>query len=266
MSRKVFILLGSFLICWGLFSCDSKKKGLTGLEQRKRLEEYRKNRQEEISLKGFWQEYKRTVIENRMAERALPFTDTLKVVIREDSTTRFYDLHGRISAGRLTYKKPRYQLGNGQSFISIKRKGDELVLGNKNSFTYLKEVRGFYTKPFGPKRTDEDKEIGELDALFLKGKWSLYKKEDPNFDRQKNYLHGLEVLENKADGSFETITYYNKANIVTKEYALSVINHNILSLHIKDKKRQDYTILKAAKSEIVLKQGEVVYYLKNLSK
>lgn len=246
-------------------SCASKK-GLSGPEQRKKVNDYRQNRLEKKSIDGFWQEYSRTVIERRMAERAIQFTDTLKIVFRDDSTSRFYDTFGRISSGKFYYKNGLYHLGNGQSFESIEKLGDTIKLSNNNEFSYLRKVKGFYTTPVGPERIDPDEtKIGVLDALFLQGKWSVYKKEDDQFNRQKSYLKSFDIGDSNADGTFALIARFHNAQLQTRDSGFLEIEGSNFNMELK-KQNQEYTILKASGTEIILEKDDVKYYLKNLSK
>ncbi len=261
----VFALLGG-ASCASKKSPSSHKKVVYGPEYQKRLNKHRSQREVEIAIDGFWQEYSRTISKKRMAQRQLAFTDSLKISIRKDSLTRFYDTHGRISSGRLAKKKNGYHLGNGQVFESIRRVGDTIILGNGNGFTYLKKVRGFYTKPFAPVRTGSD-EIVDLSGSFLLGKWKVYKKEDPLFSRKKKYLHSIDIKDKHADGTFAIYgSYYNAELLKKKPGYLKVDDAKSLSLHLAKEKEQAYSIRKAANGELILIQNGVTYYLKNLSK
>ena len=263
--KYTFLLLAVLLLAVG--SCASKK-GLSGPEQRKRVNSFRHKRVEQRSIAGFWQEYKRTVSKKHMAERTLEFTDTLKVVFRDDSTTRFYDMHSRISAGKFIHKEGLYHLGNGQTFATIEHLGDTLKLGKHGKLSYLRKVPGFYTTPFGPERTDkeEDEENDVLDALFLQGKWKVYKKEDENFSRQKTYLKSFDIKESHADGTYELIARYHNAESVFNDGGSIEIEEAKITMNLKKQLKQEYIIIRAKDQEMILKQGEVTYYFKNLSK
>ncbi len=260
-----FFLLAVLLLATG--SC-APKKGLSGPEQRKRVNDYRNKKSEKESIAGFWQEYKRTQVRKRMAERSLGFTDTLKVVFREDSTSRFYDMYGRISAGKFMYKNGLYHLGNGQTFRTIEKLGDTLRLGNGSAFSYVRKVPGFYTKPIAKERVDIEGGLNNdvLDASFLRGKWKVYKKADETFTRQKIYLKSLEIKNPTDQGDYDVQVYYHNSEKVVKDIGTLSIVGSTVRLDLTKGSDEYYDILQAKDDELVLKRGDIIYYLKNLSR
>lgn len=262
--RYIPLLIVCLLLVAG--SCKSKKE-ISGPEQRKRVHDFRTKRRTDRSIVGFWQEYKRTIHKKRMAETPLEFNDTLKVVFREDSTTRFYDLHSRISGGRFAYKHGLYHLGNGQSFSTIKRLGDTLKLGKDNRYSYLRKVPGFYTVPVALERTDiiDVAENDELDKLFLQGEWKVYKKEGRNYSNAKVYLYSMKISDKLDANSYSVKMYYSRGSKTYPSKGSIAVSNSELRFETSDYKRT-FTIITAKGAELILEQGEVVYYLKNLSK
>jgi hypothetical protein len=259
-------LLPLLIFSLGIYGCASKSEGISGPEQRKRVEEYRARRQNEISMAGFWQEYLRTESIKRMAEQALSFTDTLKINFREDSTARFFDEFGRISAGRFYNDGNEIHLGNGQSYSNIDRIGDTLVFYKNSKKQYLKKVKGFYTRPIPQKRFDkDDNEVVELNLQFLKGKWKVYKKKDHSFNQSKTYLNSIEIKEENADESYETQAYFSGGGKTVSQIGFLEIKERKINLHLKNSV-EHYELLMAQDDEMIWKQAGVVYHLKNLSR
>jgi|GEM_PF-3129555 len=261
--KRFILLIIGIVSIWG---CATKPKGLSGPEQRKRVEEYRARRQNEISITGFWQEYARTETKNRMAERSISFTDTLKINFRGDSTVRFFDEFGRISAGRFQKKGSEYQLGNGQSYSKITKWGDTLVLYKNSEKQYLKKVRGFYIRPIAQPHYDrDDNEVGDLNEQFLQGKWKVYKKEDAQFSKSKTYLTSFEIKETNADESYETQAYFSLSGKTTTQVGFIEIKERKINLHLKNRIER-FELLMAQNDKMIWKQASVIYYLKNLTR
>ncbi len=221
----------------------------------------------ENQLFGNWQEFKRTENKRGGKEMAIEFSDTVKLEFRSDSTVYRYYPSGKTSDVPFhVTKQNKFSMGDDIGYNKIILTKDYLLLAGDDYNSYLRRVDKFYLAPIEKIIPGVgERKINILDALFLQGSWSLYKKEDPNFSRQKVYLHSLEIGKSHADGSYDVLAAYNDAGKTISDKGILRIEDDKFILQVMNQTKE-YAIFKAVDNELVLTDGDITYFLKNLSK
>lgn len=260
--RSFFVSLGIvFLLALG---CAPQKREISSAEQRRRIEDYRKSRQQQISKVGKWQEYKRTQVFKNFAPKEVAFVDTLKVAFDDGNSTRFYDAQGRITGGVFKAEGNLFYLGNGIAYTQMSVNRGEMKLVHGDVTSYLKLVDRFYIAPISAKvEKKSTTEIDELTSSFLQGKWSVYKKEVAL--NEPRILYGFEIGEAIEPHIYELSTSYAVDNIVKTQKGFFQLKGHLCIFDVGNG-YDTYTILEATNDKLTLQQPNATYYLKNLSK
>jgi len=101
----------------------------------------------------------------------------------------------------------------------------------------------------------------QLDWLHVQGKWTCYKKTDPDFKTQMFYLQHIKFQEEREiDGYRAQVTYTNFDSVYTAPAMISMKGY---VMHIQTEKiNESLSILKCVDDEMILEKGSVHYFLK----
>lgn len=241
------------------FSCGAYKEFDNTLEHQKRVMEVRSQRYDDHGFVGKWQEYKRL-----QGKREIDISDTLKYDFYSDTIVHIYGPTGRITKSKCVRRKKSLFVDPGNNYKSFYMRDGKMTLSKGRTTHYLQKVEKFFLAPVKKVAPAIEGKIGELDALFFQGTWEIYKKTDPNFNRQKTYLQKMDIGESHADGTYDVKVLNNvSSKLINDAGSLSIEDKKItLSLA---KQSQSYLIIEAHGDELVLEDGNVIYFLKKLS-
>lgn len=211
-------------------------------------------------ISGKWAEQTRTDKNSDVT----PFKDTLYLEIREDGFMMVRHAIGATYYGDAELVENKLSIQNDNFTIE----------SNENNILKLK--KGKYTHRFVKQTEFTDAPVTKIipgvekgDVLDnfedLHGKWSVYKKTDPNFDRKKFYIKTLDIKEKNMNNLFSgLVTFHNMDSVYTDNATVKIQNRelNILS----SDKVLKITILKNDGEELILEHGSVSYFLKRFGR
>ncbi len=209
-------------------------------------------------ISGKWVERTRTDKNSDVA----PFKDTLFIEIREDGFmlvrhtigATFYGT-AELKENKLTLQRETFQIESCENGILKLKQG-------KVSHRFVKQ-EVFQDAPVAkviPLASE-----GDIlhDAAAYTGKWTVYKKTDPNFTGKTFYLKVLEISKDQQDKQFSAEVTFHNMDSVFNSTARIQIHLNEFSI-FSDHKIIKAKILKNDGDEMILKHGSIHYYMKRL--
>ena len=250
-----------FVISIFVFACAPYKEFEKTPEHERRVAEVRRQRYKDHSFVGKWQEFKR-VGKNRL----IRFQDTMRYDFFLDSTVNIYDQFGRMKRAQSGKVKKGFYIGRDNVYKDFYMRDGVMRFRKGRTTYYLHKVDRFnFGRPAKIEPKHESGSVGILDAMFLQGTWKIYKKTDPAFDRQKTYLHKLEIGESHLNGSYDIKAFFNVAGELVSDNGTMMVESKSILLSVMNQKKR-YTVVSTEEDELVLKDKEVVYFLKRISK
>lgn len=212
-------------------------------------------------IAGKWVELTRT---DRDAQ-VIPFKDTMFIEIR---STGFFLIRKHMGATMygeaelqenvLTFRK--------EKFIIEKKDGNLLKLKKGNQIHRFELQDEFRDDP-GTKLTPQIEFNNKIliNKENILGKWSVYKKTDPSFDRKRFYLKTLDIKEYAQN--LQCIGEITMHNMDSLYYDASKINIETKSMKIiGEKTKLNLNITKNDGEEMILTDDKVTYFLKRFGK
>ncbi len=211
-------------------------------------------------ISGKWVEQTRTDKNSDVT----PFKDTLYIEIREDGFMMVRHAIGATYYGDAELVENKLSIQNDHFTIE----------SNENNILKLK--KGKYTHRFVKQAEFNDSPVAKvipgvekgqvLDNFEdLNGKWSVYKKTDPNFDRKKFYIKTLDIKEKNMKGLFSGLVTFHNMDSVYSDNATVKIQDKEISILSSDKVLK-MTILKNDGEELILEHGSISYFLKRFGR
>jgi hypothetical protein len=212
-------------------------------------------------LTGKWQEYKRTE-GKRKNLKEIALDDPLQLEFMPDSSVRIWMNDGRFFVEYYEFDRAGFHFGDRYHFSFFEVNDTEMNLGDGNVKRLFKRVDKLAQGAIEKKMPGIERGDVQTDANFLIGKWSAYKKVDPNYSAKNYYLKDLKILEQSPNGDYAIGTYYS--NIVeSKSYDGTMqVQDNKLIIKVNDEV-EEYQILKAEGAEITLSRNGYTLFLKN---
>lgn len=248
------LLIFLTLPCWSQVQLTTKKK---------QYQWQQTNEEEEENLMaGKWQEFKRTTLQRGGSEKDIPFNDTLKLMLGEDSLVYQYKEDAKISYTEYGFVGNKFFFDSDKTLLDFSLDEDVMRIGGPKEYSYLRMVSEFYFAPIKKRIPSETTgAVGVVDEKFLAGNWKVYKKTDPEFSRSKEYLYRLEIMHRTADAFYAIqVTYDNAGKLVSDTGTLVLTDQQCMISALNQQKT--YSINKAFEDEFILQDGEVVYFLK----
>jgi len=210
---------------------------------------------------GKWEEAERL-----KKKKSIEFTDTLRMEIREDS-----------------YMMMRYHLGPTLLGNALRKK-DEIVFKNRtleiesvsnNEFRFsddagihvMKKVTEFSEAPISKKipELENEKKSGIYQQEML-GKWTCYKKTDPEYTPAKFYVKNLQVKQKIENNLYTgTITMHNADSVYTNDCTIEIEKKQV-KIRISGGAMMMLETEMLLDNEWVLLDNKTRYYLKMLTK
>lgn len=213
---------------------------------------------EEIS--GKWAEQTRTDKHSDV----IPFKDTLYVEIREDGFMMVRHTIGATSYGDAELVENKLSIQR-EKFTIEALENDMLKLKqNKITHRFAKQ-KEFADAPVA--KVIPGVEHGTIQTTFesLQGKWTVYKKTDPNFKSNTFYIKTLTIQEKKKNNNFVgNVTYHNMDSIFSSNANIQIQDHEMQI--VSPEKVLKTVILKNNGEECILQHGSVNYFMKRAEK
>ena len=213
-----------------------------------------------LSLSGKWQEEIRTTKKNQ----SLQWKDSLRLEIRSDGFMMVRHDMGATLTGEAECNGATLHLGK-ISFTIEEIKPDQLILSDGDGKHQFKRIPEFSNAPV--KRLVPGIEQGkrEINFAILKGKWTCYKKTDPDFNRAKFYLKSIDFTQDtKPQEWAATAAFNNNDSVYSKNVVVQIKGHNLI-IQCQDQSLM-LDILKSDGEELILQAGNIYYFLKQFSK
>ncbi|MBP9932171.1 MAG: hypothetical protein KBF25_00660 [Chitinophagaceae bacterium] len=199
-------------------------------------------------------------------KKSIEFSDTLRMEIREDS-----------------YMMMRFHLGPTLLGNALRKK-DEIVFKNRtleiesvsnNEFRFsddagihvMKKVTEFSEAPIHKKipGLEEEKKAGIYQQEML-GKWTCYKKTDPEYTPAKFYLKQLQVKQKTSSDLYNgTITMHNADSVYTNDCLIEIEKKQV-KIRMTGGAMMMLETEMLMDNEWVLLENKTRYYLKMLTK
>lgn len=217
--------------------------------------------EEELFFAGKWQEYKRTEGKKRKA-REIELENIIMIEFMADSTGRLWYEDGKFCMGPIEIDEKGFHIDR-ELFDFYEINENEVNLGRNNIVHHFHRVDQFTA--MGPiRKVIPDVEEGPISASKRTGKWSAYKKTDPQFKRTNFYLRDLEILEPAVDGKYPVKLSYASQSDVEKTEAIMHVEKDKMYFLIENRPIE-LRILKWENNELILQDGDIHYYLKDFS-
>ena len=209
---------------------------------------------------GKWQEEYRT----EKKGKEIDFKDTLRMEIRTDGFMMVRHSIGATIIGEAEITENKITLQNEQ-FKIIDHSRKKLVFENAEGQHHFRKADEFDASPV--KKVIPGLEEGEKDIRIqtLKGKWTIYKKTDPNFTSSTFYLKSIDFREDKGNGTYTGLVTFNNSDSVYNTEAFIYIKGNDFIISSDDETFKA-KVMKSDGSELILQNGSINYFLKQFGK
>jgi len=211
-------------------------------------------------LSGKWQESFRT----NKKEKKVEFADTLRMEIRPDGFMMIRHNKGATITGQGEISKGSLQLENTALEI-VEFAADRLVLHDENGNHHFNRMNEFTNSPVT--KLIPGVETGRKDVTLktIKGKWTCYKKTDPDFSKGKFYIKSIEFKEDKGNGTFTGIAAFNNSDsIYSKDVSILFVGNEMIINSGQETVKAE--VLKSDGEELILQSGSINYFLKQFGK
>lgn len=211
-------------------------------------------------IDGKWQEEYRTEKKGKQID----FKDTLRMEIRTDGFMMVRHSIGATIIGEAEITENKITLQNEQ-FKIIDHSRKKLVFENSDGQHHFRKADEFDASPV--KKVIPGLEEGEKDIRLqtLKGKWTIYKKTDPNFTSSTFYLKSIDFKEDKGNGTYSGLVTFNNSDSVYNTEAFIYIKGNDFIISSDDETFKA-KVMKSDGSELILQNGSINYFLKQFGK
>ena len=105
----------------------------------------------------------------------------------------------------------------------------------------------------------------DISLSTLKGKWTIYKKTDPQFNHTKFYLKSIDFKEDKGNGTYLAGVTFNNSDSVYVTDAFVYIKGTDFIISSDDETFKA-KVLKSDGNELLLENGSIHYFLKQFGK
>lgn len=207
-------------------------------------------------LSGKWIEQTRT--DKKFS--VIPFKDTLFIEVRETGFMMVRHTIGPTSYGDAELKEDRISIEK-ESFTIVSLDNDILKLKQGNITHRFLRFKEFTDSPVS--YLAEEKEGDPIQTGFekLKGKWYVYKKTDPEFDRKRFYIKKFEIKAQTKPGAYiGEATFHNMDSVYTKDVKVNVHDRDLNIIYFE--RAFNTHILKSDGGELELEHAGTKYYLK----
>jgi hypothetical protein len=207
-------------------------------------------------IAGKWQEVSRSGKKNKQ----LSFEDTLKLEIRGDGfmLARYHKGATIIGEAELNGNRLKFEKSD---FEVVEAGPEHLVLNDKQGNHHFVKIPEFTSSPVARILPGVEQGKINLSSETLKGKWTIYKKTDPDFTSATFYLKSLDVKEDKGNQTYQcTATFNNNDSVYATEATLQVIASEMLLSGKSEKIKLN--VLKSDGNELILQHGAIHYFLK----
>ncbi len=211
-------------------------------------------------IAGKWQE------EGRFNKRDKPqhFTDTIRMEIRADGFMMIRHTVGATLTGEAEMNGKKLKLQD-EKFTILEITQDKLVLNDHEGDHIFRKLPEFTNSPVAKKMPGVEEGTKDISLSAIKGKWSCYKKTDPEFSRGKFYLRSIDFVEEKGQGAYAGTVSFNNNDSVYSADALMLIKG--AGLHINtDRENFKADVVKSDGEELILRSGQVHYFMKQFGK
>ncbi|MBK7764272.1 MAG: hypothetical protein IPI46_13160 [Bacteroidetes bacterium] len=209
-------------------------------------------------LQGKWQEEKRL----NKREKEIEFTDTIRIEFQTSGFAMIRRSGGGTFTGEAELKQENLSIDH-QKFEIEELTKNALVLSDKQGLHHLKRMDEFTMSPV--KRVLPGVEEGKRDFSFksVQGKWTCYKKTDPDFKGTTFYIKSIDIKEEKPRGTFLGTASFNNSDSVYTTDAKIIFDGNVCSITSAEQVVKA-KVLKSDGEEMILESGTVNYFLKRL--
>jgi hypothetical protein len=211
-------------------------------------------------IDGKWQEEKRTKKKNK----EIDFTDTLRMEIRPDGFMMIRHTQGPTLTGEAEMKGKKIILQD-TKFIIVESSKNTLVLNDDEGNHHFKKMIEFTSAPVTKLIPGVEEGKKDISIGTLKGRWTIYKKTDPDFSRAKFYLKSIDFKEDKGNGTYEGIASFNNNDSVYSTQAFIYIKGTDLVIS-SDEETFKAKVMKSDGEEMILKSGTIHYFMKQFGK
>lgn len=212
-------------------------------------------------IAGKWVELTRT---DRDAQ-VIPFKDTMFIEIR---STGFFLIRKHMGATMygeaeiqenvLTFRKEKFTIEKRDGKLLKLKKGNQI-----HRFELQDEFRDDPATKMTPQIENNNKIYTDKENIV--GKWSVYKKTDPFFDRKRFYLKILDIKEYAQNLQFSgEITMHNMDSLYYDNSKINIENQSMKI--IGEKTKLNLSIIKNDGEEMILTEDKVTYFLKRFGK
>lgn len=211
-------------------------------------------------INGKWQEESRT----KKKGKEIKFSDTLRIEIRQDGFMMIRHTEGATITGQAELKGTKIVLDDIR-FNLVESDKTTLVLNDEDGDHHFKKIDEFSNSPVIKKIPGVEEGKKDIAISTIKGKWTCYKKTDPEFSQSKFYLKNIDFREDKGNGIYVgSVTFNNSDSVYSTEANIIVKDHDfeISSEHESVKA----TVLKSDGVEMILQNGSIHYFLKQFGK
>ncbi len=211
-------------------------------------------------IAGKWQEGSRS----KKKDIPLDFTDTLRLEIREDGFMMVRHANGATITGEAEIKGSKLKLEH-ISFTIIESNMDKLVLNDNEGDHLFRKLPEFTNAPVTKRIPGADVGKKDLSNTTIQGKWSCYKKTDPEFSRRKFYLRSIDFREKAKEGVYKgSVSFNNSDSVYSVDAVLSFNDSELLMRSEKELWKAD--IQKSDGDELILLSGNIHYFMKQFGK
>jgi hypothetical protein len=211
-------------------------------------------------IAGKWQEESRY----KKKDKPLDFKDTLRMEIRADGFMMIRHPRGATLTGEAELSGRKLKLENVKySIVEVSQ--DKLVLNDNEGDHIFKKMPEFTSAPVTKMIPGVEEGKKDITNAVLKGKWSCYKKTDPEFSRVKFYLRNIDFKEEKGQGAYDgTVSFNNNDSVYTADAIMLVKDSGFNISYNTENFKAD--VVKSDGEELILRSGNVHYFMKQFGK
>ena len=211
-------------------------------------------------ISGKWVELTRTDKNSDVT----PFKDTLYIEIREDGFMMVRHTIGATYYGdaelyenKLSIQKDVYNVeGNEDGVLKLKK--------GKFTHRFIKQ-EAFTPSPVQKAIPGAESGVVLTEYENLNGKWTVYKKTDPEFTSGTFYIKNMDISEMNMNNVFSAqVTFHNMDSVYSTDATIKVQNKE-MQLVSTDKVLKT-RMLKNDGEEMILEHGSTTYFLKRFKK
>ena len=211
-------------------------------------------------LTGKWEESFRTTKKNKKID----FTDTLRMEIRPDGFMMLRHTKGATITGQGEIRNGSLYLENTESEI-VEFTNNRLVLHDNSGNHHFDRMNEFTNSPVTKVIPGVETGRKDISMSTIKGKWSCYKKTDPDFSTGKFYIKSIEFKEDKGNGLYTgTAAFNNSDSVYTRDVSIIITGKEIMINAGQETLKAE--VLKSDGDEMILQSGSIHYFLKQFGK